>query len=91
MIRTLPLGHTHRDMVNRVIRQGDIVAWTNRKQGKGLTLCKAQSSTAETVRIEKPDGLLTNVLPTNLMVVTHQIERNIAGNVGANVDLEETR
>ena len=91
MIRTLPLGHTHRDMVHRVIRQGDIVAWTNRKQGNGLLLCKVESSTEETIRVSKPNGRLTNVLPSNVMVVTHQIERNVAGNVGVNRDLEATR
>lgn len=91
MIQTLPLSHTHRDLVHRVIRQGDVVVWTNRKQGMGLVLCRVESSTVETVRISTPDGRLTNVTPANLLVVTHQIERNLAGNVGINRDLEATR
>ena len=91
MIQTYPLAHTHRDVVQRVIRQGDIVAWTNKKYGQGMQLCIVQSSTEETVRIQKPNGRLTNVNPDNLMVVTAQIEKNLAGNVGVNVDLEATR
>ena len=78
-------------MLMRIIRQRDIVAWTNKKYGQGLILCTVESSTVEKIRISKPDGTLTNVLPANVMVVTHQVEKNIAGNVGANIDLEETR
>ena len=91
MIRTLPLAHTHRDVLGRVIRGNDIVAWTNKKYGQGLRLCTVQSSTTETVRIEKPNGRLTNVDPKNLLVVSAQIEANVNGNVGANIDLEENR
>ena len=88
MIRTLPLGHLHRDAIHRVIRANDIVAWTNRKQGSGLLICEVFSSTAETVRIRKPNGRLTNVDPSNLLVITQQVERNIEGNVGANLGME---
>lgn len=91
MIRTHPLAHTHRDLLHRVIRAKDMVLWTNRKKGQALLLCTVESSTEETVRIAKPDGRLTNVSPVNLVVVTHQIERNVAGNVGVNMDLEQTR
>lgn len=91
MIQTYPLPHTHRDVVRRVIRQNDVVVWTNKKYGQGLMLCIVQSSTEETIRIEKPDGRLTNVNPSNVMVITAQIEKNVAGNVGANQDLEATR
>lgn len=91
MIRTMPLGHLHRDAMNRVIRQNDIVAWTNRKQGQGLTFCEVQSSTVETIRIAKPDGRLTNVDPSNVLVITQQVERNAIGNVGANMEFEEAR
>lgn len=91
MIQTLPLNHTHRDMVLRIIRLRDVVAWTNKKYGQGLILCTVEGSTGEKVRIAKPDGTLTNVRPDNVMVVTHQVIKNIEGNVGRNVDLEATR
>lgn len=91
MIRTMPLAHLHRDAMNRVIRQNDIVAWTNRKQGQGLIFCEVMSSTAETIRIVKPCGRLTNVDPSNVLVITHQVERNAIGNVGANMEFEEAR
>lgn len=91
IIRTHPLAHTHRDMLNRVIRSKDMVLWSNRKKGQPMLLCTVGSSTEETVRIAKPDGRFTNVLPTNLVVVTAQIEKNLAGNVGVNMDLEATR
>lgn len=88
MIRTLPLAHIHRDVLHRVIRAQDIVAWTNRKQGSGLVICEVFSSTAETIRIRKPNGKLTNVDPSNVLVITQQVERNVEGNVGANIDME---
>lgn len=91
IIRTHPLAHTHRDLLNRVIRAKDMVLWTNRKKGQALQLCTVESSTAETVRVAKPDGRLTNVLPTNLVVITAQVEKNLVGNVGVNMDLEATR
>lgn len=91
IIRTHPLAHTHRDMLHRVIRAKDMVVWSNRKKGQATLLCTVESSTEETVRIAKPDGRLTNVLPTNLIVVTAQVEKNLLGNVGVNMDLEATR
>lgn len=92
MIQTMPLGHTHRDLLNRVIRSKDIVVWANRKQGSGMVIAEVAGSTSETVRIARSDnGRLTNVNPENLIVLTAQVEKNIAGNVGANMDLEATR
>lgn len=88
MIRTLPLDHLHRDVLHRVIRANDIVAWTNRKQGSGLVICEVYSSTVETIRIRKPNGRLTNVDPSNVLVITQQVERNVEGNVGANLNME---
>lgn len=88
MIRTLPLAHLHRDVLHRVIRAQDIVAWTNRKQGSGLAICEVMSSTAETIRIRKSNGRLTNVDPSNVLVITQQVERNVEGNVGANLNME---
>lgn len=91
IIRTHPLAHTHRDLLNRVIRAKDMVLWTNRKKGQSLQLCTVEASTDETVRIAKPDGRLTNVLPTNLVVITAQVEKNLLGNVGANLEAEDLR
>ncbi|MGL5016378.1 MAG: hypothetical protein ACRC6V_19185 [Bacteroidales bacterium] len=92
MIQTMPLGHTHRDLMNRVIRNKDIVVWANRKQGSGMVIASVEGSTVETVRISRSDtGRLTNVNSNNLIVITAQVEKNVAGNVGANMDLEATR
>lgn len=91
MINTLPLSYLHRDMLNRVIRANDIVVWANGRQGSMMRVCEVVGSTEETVRIRKPNGRLTNVTPQRLIVITAQVERNIAGNVGANQDLEATR
>lgn len=92
MIQTMPLGHTHRDLLNRVIRSKDIVVWANRKQGSGMVIAEVAGSTQETVRISRADnGRLTNVNSENLIVISAQVERNIAGNVGANMDMEATR
>lgn len=92
MIQTTPLGHIHRDRLTRVIRNNDIVLWANRKQGQGIVFALVAGSTADTVRIAREDnGRLTNVNPENLVVITAQVERNLIGNVGANMDLEATR
>lgn len=79
------LSHLHRDMLNRVIQQSDIVAWTNGKYGQRLQFCRVESTTNQTVRIIKPNGRLTNVSPSNLLVVTQQINDNYERNVGINM------
>lgn len=91
MIHTSPLPHRHRDSLDRVIRVNDYVVWTNKKQGKGLDVCSVVGSTEETIRVSKLDGRMTNINPANVIVITAQVERNIEGNVGANLDLESTR
>lgn len=89
---TRPLGHIHRDALTRVIRRGDMLLWTNRKQGNGMIFAVAESSTPESVRIRRLDtDRLTNVKPENLLVITAQVETNLNDNVGANMDLEATR
>ncbi len=72
-------------MLNRVIQQHDVVAWTNGKYGQKLQFCRVESTTEQTVRIVKPDGRLTNVAPSNLLVVTQQINDNYERNVGINM------
>ncbi|MGL5013718.1 MAG: hypothetical protein ACRC6V_05425 [Bacteroidales bacterium] len=91
-MRTMPLNHTHRDLMNRVIRQDDYVVWTNKKYGTGMIVGQVRSSTEEKIRIQRSDNnRFTNVYPANVVVITTQVERNIAGNIGANLDLEATR
>ncbi|MGL5016459.1 MAG: hypothetical protein ACRC6V_19605 [Bacteroidales bacterium] len=92
MFSTQPLGYTHRDKLNRVIRLGDCVAWANGKQGTGLTTCIVMGASPQKLRTERMDtGRMNNVLPSNVIVITQQVERNYVGNVGANMDLEATR
>ncbi|MGL5014489.1 MAG: hypothetical protein ACRC6V_09405 [Bacteroidales bacterium] len=92
MVTTHPLGYTHRDMMSRVIRLNDYVVWANKKQGSGMVVCTVIGCTKGMLRLERQDnGKLTNAHPENLVVITAQVERNIIGNVGANMDLEATR
>ncbi len=92
MFNTQPLGHIHRDKLNRVIRLGDYVVWANGKQGTGLTICTVMGSSSEKLRLGRMDtGRMTNVRPENVVVITAQVIRNYEGNVGANMDLEATR
>lgn len=91
MITTYPLNPPHRDMVNRVIRRGDVVAWTNGKRAQPMLLCTVIGSRTQRVNIRKPDGSTSFVNPYNCLVVTQQMEQNIEGRVGANMDLEATR
>lgn len=81
------LGHLHRDLLNRVIKQYDVVVWANRKYGTGLTICRVMDSTPETIRLHKlTDDKLTNVNPNNVIVITQQINDNLENNVGSNLD-----
>lgn len=78
--------------MNRVIRNGDYVVWSNGKYGQRMKLCNVVGATEEKINI-LPVGAhrQTIAYPSNLMVVSAQIERNLEGNVGANMDLEATR
>ncbi|MGL5579782.1 MAG: hypothetical protein ACRDCE_02255 [Cetobacterium sp.] len=91
-VNTYPLPYNHRDMVHRVIRRGDYVMWSNGKYGQRMRLCEVMNATEEKINI-LPVGAqrVTIAYPSNLMVVTAQIEKNVEGNVGANLDLEATR
>ncbi|MGL5582108.1 MAG: hypothetical protein ACRDCE_14290, partial [Cetobacterium sp.] len=62
------------------------------KYGQRMRLCEVMNATEEKVNI-LPVGSqrVTIAYPSNLMVVTAQIEKNVEGNVGANLDLEATR
>lgn len=92
MIRTLPLKHTHRDKLRRLIRRGDILVWTNKKYGSGLTVAEVTGSTEKQVLVYRSDlQKETKLYPENCIVITHQVERNLEGNVGVNMDLEATR
>lgn len=92
MVNTRPLGRTHRDMMTRVIRLGDYVVWGNKKQGTGMTVCIVQGCSSEKIRLQRLDtGRMTNAYPENIVVISAQVEQNLNGNVGANMDLEATR
>ena len=91
MIQTRPLPRIHRDLLNRVIRQEDIIAWTNKKYGQSLKLCTVIGCSKEKLRIKLPNGKMSSIDPKNCIVITNQIIANAVGNVGANIDLEQTR
>lgn len=79
------LRHIHRDMLARVIRDNDYVAWTNGKYNQGLRICRVVGSTAQKVAILTPESKVTRVTPTKLLVVTQQLISNFEENVGANL------
>jgi len=86
------LSHTHRDMLTRVIRDGDIVVWSNGKYNQKMQLARVVDTTPQKVRIEVLTTRSTTLAqPKNLIVVSAQIQANLDGNVGANMDLEATR
>lgn len=86
------LSHTHRDLLNRVIRHEDIVVWSNGKYNQKMKLARVLDTTPEKVRLEIIDERRTTLAkPRNLIVISAQIHANLEGNVGANMDLEETR
>lgn len=86
------LQHIHRDMLNRVLRDGDIVVWSNGKYNQKMQLARVIGTTPEKVRIETIATVKTTLArPRNLIVISAQIQANLDGNVGVNMDLEETR
>lgn len=95
MILTYPLGHLLRDKLNRVIRRNDYAIWTNKKYGTGLNVVAVIASTPQKVKIRPlesdPNSKPLVVSPDNIIIITSQIEANLEGNVGAVIELEETR
>jgi len=86
------LKHIHRDMLNRVIKIGDIVVWGNGKYLQKMEICRVVGTTAQKVSMQViSSGSLTRALPSNMIVISAQIAQNLEGNVGANIDLEESR
>lgn len=92
MIPTLPLEVTHRDYLKRVIRNGDIVVHTNHRQSSGYTIATVRGAGKVQVKLtDLTTGEKFRSYPRNLIVLTQQVEKNMEGNVGANIDLEATR
>lgn len=86
------LNHTHRDMLSRVIKHNDIVVWSNGKYNQKMKLARVVDTTPQKVRIEVIDTQTTTLArPKNMIVISAQVHANIEGNVGANIDIEETR
>lgn len=82
-----------RDKLQRVILLNDVCVWSNRSYGLGLKLVRVIGFNANSLKVRVLDtGNVTRVEDsTNLLVITQQINANIADNVGANIDLEQTR
>jgi len=82
----------YRDKLQRVIRLNDVVVWGNKKYGKGLDICRIVGFLDQNLKIYNlTTGKVTRASSENLVVITSQIQSNIADNVGANIDLESTR
>ncbi len=86
------LDYNHRDKLNRIIRGDDIVIWSNGKYNQPIMIARVVGVTKQKVRIHVlSNGKTTLSYPRNLVVITQQVNANLEGNVGANMDLEETR
>ncbi|QEG09010.1 hypothetical protein HWC29_gp012 [Aeromonas phage 4_4572] len=86
------MKYIHRDKLQRVIRVGDYVVWGNGKYGKGLEIAKVVGATPIRIQIFNMEkNKTTYAFPDNLVVISQQVQANIEGNVGANMDLEEMR
>lgn len=80
------LNHRHRDMLARIIQIDDYVAWSNGKYNQRTTICRVVGGTTLKVTIQKPDGRTTRVEPSNLLVITHQVLKNIEDHVGESLN-----
>ncbi|MCS5737593.1 hypothetical protein, partial [Herbiconiux daphne] len=92
------LRHIHRDMLNRVIRIDDIVAWPPFEINTRLKFGTVVGTTPKRVYVqlktdtrEEVRPYPIRISPQNLLVITQQVLANIEGNVGASQYLEETR
>lgn len=86
------LRYVHRDMLSRVIKRGDYVVWGNGKYNQKMKIGVVTDTTPQQVRIHLPvEDKMTKASPKNMIVITNQIIANQEGNVGANIDMEESR
>lgn len=77
------LQHNHRDILAKVIRIDDYVAWSNGKYGKKMSIARVIGTTSEKV-VLVADEKIKRVYPENLLVITQQVQFNINNNVGSN-------
>ena len=67
----------HRDLLNRVIKIGDYVAWANKSHGANLKIARVVGS--HPIRVDLMvvgEDQIRYVTPTNLIVLTQQIRAN---------------
>lgn len=86
------LRYMHRDMLSRTIKKGDFVIWSNGKYKQKMKVGIVEDTTPQQVWIKLPvEDKITKASPKNMIVITAQLVANQEGNVGANIDLEESR
>lgn len=86
------LQHIHRDILSRVIRHYDYVIWSNGKYNQKMKIARVVGTTEQKVRIEVVEENKTTLArPENLVVISAQVYANVQGNVGANIEMEESR
>ena len=75
----------HRDMMNRIIKHGDYIAWANSDYGSKIRIGVVDHMTKKKVYFILPleDNRMTRAFPENMIVITSQVKANIEGNVGA--------
>lgn len=77
------LDFYHRDKLNRIIKEGDVVAHSIPRQGYGLSLIRVTRYTAQQLHGECIEtGKRRRFFPDNAVVITQQIQANIDGQVG---------
>lgn len=92
------IRHIHRDMLNRVIKMDDIVAWCPRMDNERLKFGVVTGTSPKRVYVLLKTDIRTpvrdypiRIKSENLLVVTQQVIANIEGNVGGSQELEQSR
>lgn len=79
----------HRDMLGRFIKNRDVVVWSIGNQGYLMKVLQVTGSTQHKVSVYDPEKRKSkSVLPRNCIVITQQIQDNMARNVAHSINVE---
>ena len=84
------MKHYHRDLLNRVIKNGDYLAWANGAYGAGITLARCVGSHAQKIDLViLGEEQIRYVRPENVIVITNQIRANLDSEYKPELENEE--
>lgn len=91
MIQTLPCKRILRDRLGRMFRKKDIAIYFPTRKVP-YQIVEILDTTKQRVRFQSlTSDKKGTASPSNLLIITHQIEQNIIDNVGVNIPYEERR